>query len=51
MKKEIKRVDGKTDEITNQTFQNYNDAYDLLTNIHQDINYSDENKMIDNMIK
>ena len=41
MKYKIKRDDGKSDNITNQSFQNYDDAYDLLANIYKDICCSD----------
>ena len=41
MKYKIKRDDGKSDNITNQLFQNYDDAYDLLANIYKDICCSD----------
>ena len=41
MKYQLKRLDGKTDEITNQSFQSYDEAYDLLANIYEDICCSD----------
>ena len=33
----IKRIDGEIDEITTQSFQSYDEAYDLLANIYEDI--------------
>ena len=33
----IKRIDGEIDEITTQSFQNYDETYDLLANIYEDI--------------
>ena len=41
MNYKIKRLDGKTDEITIQSFQSYDEAYDLLANIYEDICCSD----------
>ena len=41
MQFQIKRVDGKTDDITTQSFQSYDEAYDLLANIYEDICCSD----------
>ena len=38
---QIKRIDGEIDEITNQFFQSYDEAYDLLANIYEDICCSD----------
>ena len=38
---QIKRTDGEIDEITNQSFQSYDEAYDLLANIYEDICCSD----------
>ena len=35
MRYQIKRVDGKRDDITRQFFQNYDDAYDLLASIYK----------------
>ena len=37
----IKRIDGEIDEITTQSFQSYDEAYDLLANIYADICCSD----------
>ena len=41
MKYQIKRVDGKSDDITTQSFQSYDEAYDVLAEIHEDICCSD----------
>ena len=41
MKFKIVRLDGKDDDITSQTFKNYEDAYDLLAKIYGDICCSD----------
>tara|TARA_B100000945_G_C20172157_1_gene498248 strand:- start:436 stop:618 length:183 start_codon:yes stop_codon:yes gene_type:complete len=41
MKYQIKRLDGETDDITTQSFQSYDEAYDLLANIYEDICCSD----------
>ena len=41
MQYKIKRVDGKIDEITSQSFNNYDEAYDLLANIYEDLCCSD----------
>tara|TARA_Y100001968_G_C18969956_1_gene531825 strand:+ start:326 stop:511 length:186 start_codon:yes stop_codon:yes gene_type:complete len=41
MKYQIKRFDGATDEITTQSFKNYDEAYDLLESIYEDICCSD----------
>ena len=41
MNYQIKRFDGEHDDITNQTFDNYDEAYDLLENIYKDICCSD----------
>tara|TARA_Y100001968_G_scaffold118204_1_gene107649 strand:- start:1180 stop:1362 length:183 start_codon:yes stop_codon:yes gene_type:complete len=38
---QIKRIDGEIDEITTQSFQRYDEAYDLLANIYEDICCSD----------
>ena len=37
----IVRIDGKEDDVTSQTFSNYDDAYDLLKKIYGDICCSD----------
>ncbi len=37
----IVRIDGKEDDVTSQTFLNYDDAYDLLDKIYGDICCSD----------
>ena len=37
----IQRVDGETDDITTQSFQSYDEAYDWLANIYEDICCSD----------
>ena len=41
MKYKIRRLDGEADEITTQSFQSYDEAYDLLGNIYEDICCSD----------
>ena len=41
MKYCIKRLDGGSDEITSRSFQSYDEAYDLLANIYEDICCSD----------
>jgi len=38
---QIKRIDGEIDEITTQSFQNYDEAYDMLANIYEDLCCSD----------
>ena len=38
---QIKRTDGEIDEITTQSFQSYDEAYDLLADIYKDICCSD----------
>ena len=38
---QIERFDGESDEITSQSFQSYDEAYDLLFNIYADICCSD----------
>ena len=37
----ITRINGEKDEITTQSFQNYNEAYDLLANIYEYLCCSD----------
>ena len=37
----IKRIDGKEDDLTSQTFSNYADAYDLLEKMYGDLCCSD----------
>ena len=37
----IKRIDGKNDETTAQSFDNYSDAYDLLEELYGDLCCSD----------
>ena len=37
----IVRLDGKDDKLTNQSFVNYSDAYDLLEQIYGDLCCSD----------
>ena len=37
----IQRVDGKIDEITTQSFESYDKAYDLLASIYEDLCCSD----------
>ena len=41
MKYTIKRLDGENDDITTQEFKSYDDAYDLLSSIYEDICCSD----------
>ena len=41
MKYQIKRLDGESDQITAQSFQSYDEAYDLLAKIYQDVCCSD----------
>ena len=41
MKYTIKRLDGENDDITKQEFKSYDDAYDLLSSIYEDICCSD----------
>ena len=37
----IVRIDGEEDDVTSQTFSNYDEAYDLLEKIYGDICCSD----------
>ena len=37
----IERTDGQTDEITNQSFTSFDEAYDLLASVYEDICCSD----------
>ena len=37
----IIRIDGKEDEVTTQTYSNYEDAYDLLDKLYGNICCSD----------
>ena len=37
----IKRLDGENDDITTQSFESYDEAYDLLAKIYEDICCSD----------
>ena len=41
MKYKIIRNDGVKDEITTQSFKSYDEAYDLLANIYEDVCCSD----------
>ena len=41
MNYQIKRHDGESDDVTAQSFGSYDDAYDLLANIYEDICCSD----------
>ena len=41
MKYQITRIDGTTDEITNQSFQSYDEAYDVLAYIYKELCCSD----------
>ena len=38
---QIKEIDWEIDEITTQSFQNYDEAYDMLANINEDLYCSD----------
>ena len=37
MSSQIKRIDGEIDEITTQSFQNYDEAYNILAIIYEDL--------------
>ena len=41
MNYQIKRFDGENDCVTSQSFESYDDAYDLLANIYEDLCCSD----------
>ena len=41
MNYQIKRIDGESDEITSQYFQNFDEAYDILEKIYKDLCCSD----------
>ena len=41
MSSQIKRIDGEIDEITTQSFQNHDEAYDMLAKIYKDLCCSD----------
>ena len=41
MSYQIKRINGEIDEITTQSFQNYDKTYNVLANIYEDLYYSD----------
>jgi len=41
MQYKIKRLDGESDEITSQSFQSYDEAYDVLASVYEDICCSD----------
>ena len=41
MKYKITRTDCESDEITAQTFQNYDEAYEVLANIYENLCCSD----------
>ncbi len=41
MNYKIIRDDGETDDITMKSFNNYDEAYDLLANIYEDVCCSD----------
>ncbi len=43
MSYQIKRIDGEIDEITTQSFQNYDEAYHMLANIYDDLCCTDAN--------
>ena len=54
MKFKFVRFDGKDDDLTSQTFKNYEDAYDLLVKIYGDSCCSDtdyENKNYYNIVE
>ena len=37
MSYQIKRIDGEIDKITTQSFQNYDETYNMLANIYEDL--------------
>ena len=37
MSYQIKRIDGEIDKITTQSFQNYDETYNMLANIYENI--------------
>ena len=41
MKYQITRIDGVEDDVTIQSFHNYDEAYDLLARIYEDVCCSD----------
>ena len=41
MSYKITRIDGESDEITTQSFKSYDEAYDVLANIYEDLCCSD----------
>ncbi len=41
MNYQIKRIDGESDDITSQAFKTYDEAYDLLASIYEDLCCSD----------
>ena len=41
MKYKIQRLDGDAHDITTKSFESYDEAYDLLANIYEDICCSD----------
>ena len=41
MRYQITRTDGKADDITSQSFDTYDEAYDLVETVYQDICCSD----------
>jgi len=41
MEYKIRRTDRESDEITTQSFRSYDDAYDLLANIYENLCRSD----------
>ena len=41
MNYKITRLDGENDQITTQLFKSYDDAYNLIANIYEDICCSD----------
>jgi len=41
MEYKIRRTDKESDEITTQSFRSYDEAYDLLANIYDDLCCSD----------
>ena len=41
MSYQIKRIDGEIDKITTQSFQNYDETYNMLANIYEDLYCSD----------
>ena len=41
MNYQVRRSDGENDHITSKSFESYDEAYDLLANIYEDLCCSD----------